>query len=76
MQGNIAYRSYLGQLSAIRTYLADFNYNVQKRKKHFLISINTLSELAFIRIGRVILLIEIGFYFVKFGTGGLRNPSI
>jgi len=35
VQGNIAYRSYLGQLSAIRTYVADFNYNVQKKSKTF-----------------------------------------
>lgn len=34
-QGNVMYRSYFGQLAAIRTYMADFNYNVQKKKKFF-----------------------------------------
>jgi hypothetical protein len=35
LQANLAYRSYLGQLSAVSTYLADINYNVQKKDKSF-----------------------------------------
>jgi hypothetical protein len=35
LQANLAYRSYFGQLSAVSTYLADINYNVQKKAKVF-----------------------------------------
>lgn len=35
LQANLAYRSYFGQLSAVSTYLADINYNVQKKTKAF-----------------------------------------
>jgi hypothetical protein len=34
-QANLAYRSYFGQMSVLRTYLADFNYNLQKKNKLF-----------------------------------------